>query len=186
MSGCGPGGDTLGPATGRNWAFVAPLAAIAVLLAGSAAEATLRMGPGWQATAVPLLLALVVAAAAALVWRLPPFERCTLRLERGGVTVAGRRTSVHLAWSEIAAVTYRPAGLGGAHMTIERAAGTGAGGEAPGIAFPVRATGARMEDVIAFLGRGAAASGYRLEEGGRPTAARHAMPVPRLWAVRPA
>jgi hypothetical protein len=43
-----------------------------------------------------------------------------------------------------------------------------------------------MEDVIAFLGRGAAASGYRLEEGGRPTAARHAMPVPRLWAVRPA
>jgi hypothetical protein len=93
---------------------------------------------------------------------------------------------VHLAWSEIAAVTHRPAGLGGAHMTIEQAAGTGEGGDAPGIAFPVRATGVRMEDVIAFLGRGAAASGYRLEEGGRPTAARHAMPVPRLWVVRPA
>ncbi|MEE4119345.1 MAG: hypothetical protein V2I65_10050 [Paracoccaceae bacterium] len=185
MSGRDKRGDTLGPATGRNWALVAPLAVGAALLAGSAAEATLRLGPGWRETALPLLLAAAAGAAAALIWRLPPAERCSLRLEGAGVTVAGRRTEVHLPWSEIAAITHRPAGLGAAHMTIERAAGTGAPGSAPGVSFPVRATGARMEDVVAFLGRGAAEAGYRLEEGGRPGAARHAMPVPRLWAVRP-
>ena len=186
MSGRAATGDTLGPATGRNWALVAPLASVAALLAGSAAEATLRLGPGWHETALPLLLAAVAGSGAALVWRLPPVERCRLRLDRDGVTVAGRRSEVHLPWSEIAAITHRPAGLGAGHMTIERAAGTGAPGAASGVSFPVRATGARMEDVVAFLGRGAAGAGYWLEEGGRQSAARYAMPVPRLWAVRPA
>jgi hypothetical protein len=185
-AGATPPGATLGPTTARNWGWVLSVGAVAALLAASAAEATLRLGPGWRATALPLLLAAPLAAAAVWLWRLPPFERCSLRLTADGVAVSGRRETVHLRWDEIAAVSHRPGALGPAHLALERAAGTGGAGAAPGVIFPVRATGARMEDVVAFLARGAARSGYRLEEAGRRGAARHALPGPRLWHVVPA
>jgi len=174
----------LGPTTARNWGWALPLAAVAALLAASAAEATLRLGAGWRETGLPLLLAAPFAAGAALVWRLPPFERCTLTLTDTGVAVTGRRQTVEMPWAEIAAITHRPAGFGAAHMTLERAVGAGPPGAAPGVAFPVRATGARMEDVVAFLAAGAATAGFRVEEAGRGGAARHARPGPRIWAVR--
>jgi len=178
------GGDTLGPTTARNWGWALAAALPAALLALSAAEATRAAGPGWRETGLPLLLALPLAAAAVRVWRAPPFERTALRVTGQGVEVAGRRATVRLAWQEIAAITHRPAALGPAHMTLERAAG-GADGP-PGVMFPVRATGARMEEVLAFLARGAARAGYRLEEPGRGAGLLvHRLPGPRRWVLVP-
>lgn len=177
-------GDTLGPTTARNWGWAMAPGLPAALLVLSAGEATLAAGPGWRETALPLLLALPLAAAAVWAWRAPPFERTALRVTGQGVEVAGRRDTVRLAWGEIAAVTHQPSALGPAHMTLERAAG-GAEGP-PGVIFPVRATGARMEDIVAFLARGAAGAGYRLEEAGRGSAgALHRLPGPRRWVLVP-
>jgi hypothetical protein len=176
--------DTLGPTSARNWGWASAPGLPALLLLVSGAEATLAAGPGWRETWLPLLLALPLAAGAVWAWRAPPFERTALRVTGQGVEVTGRRDTVRLAWNEIAAITHRPSALGAAHMTLERAAG-GAEGP-PGVIFPVRATGARMEDIVAFLGRGAARAGYRLEEPGRGAGRMlHRLPGPRRWVLVP-
>ncbi len=176
---------SLGPATAPNWGWALPLALVGLLLSVSGWEATLRLGPGWRETGLPSALSAAFAAGAVLIWRLPPFERCTLTLTEAGIAVTGRSRTVEMEWAEIAAITHRPAALGTAHMTLERAE-DGTRGAAPGVIFPVRATGARMEDIVSFLAGGAAAAGFRVEEAGRGGTGRHALPGPRLWVVRPA
>ncbi|MEM9249502.1 MAG: hypothetical protein AAGB05_12510 [Pseudomonadota bacterium] len=195
--------ETLGPTTARNWGWAVLLGAGAVLCAASALEATLRLGAGWTETALPLLVGAPLAAGAHWVWRLPPFERTVLRVDAGGVEVAGRRAQVRLAWAEIAAITLRPASMGPAYMTLERAApGQEADAEepqtavgflaardagvddAPGVMFPVRAVGVSAEEIAAVLARGAEAAGYRMEEPGRGDGrAVHRFGGPRRWIL---
>ncbi|MEM6738611.1 MAG: hypothetical protein AAF646_00760 [Pseudomonadota bacterium] len=197
----------LGPTTARNWGWVSIPAAVALTFGAGAIEATWRLGFGWQETGLPLSVALPAGALALWLWRQPPFERTTLVLTKDGLCVEGRRLQVALAWEEIAAITFRPSSMGPAHMTLERAAATddGAGGasedpvtpaayltakaeaglgDAPGLMFPVRATGARAEEIVAFLARGAAEAGFEVSEPMRGDArALHRLPGPRRWTV---
>ncbi|MEE4347714.1 MAG: hypothetical protein V2I53_13030 [Paracoccaceae bacterium] len=179
----------LGPTSTRNWGWVAFGAVVALLCAAVGLDATLRAGPGLWTTAAPLVFGGAAAAAALWAWRQPPFERTALELTARGVAVEGRARRVHLAWDEIAAVTYRPSSMGPAHMTIERAApAEGAedalGDGVPGVLFPVRATGASAEEIAAFLARGAAEAGYALDEPLRGDArALHRFPGPRRWVL---
>ncbi|MEM1429383.1 MAG: hypothetical protein AAGG09_07990 [Pseudomonadota bacterium] len=195
----------LGPTTARNWGWSALLATLALSSGLAAADAVLRAGVGGPAMWGAGVLALCMAVAAGWVWRQPAFERTALHLTAQGVAVEGRTRRVVLAWAEIAAVTHRPSSMGPAHMTLERAApmaGAAAGadtptptanaataedsaaGDVPGVMFPVRATGASAEEVVAFLARGAAEAGYSLVEPHRgDVRALHRFPGPRRWVM---
>ncbi len=196
--------ETLGPTEARNWGWIVLLGGLAALLGAAALEATLRLGVGWRETGMPLLLAAPFAAASAWVWRQPPFERTTLVCTPDHVEIVGRRARVALGWHEIAAITLRPSSMGPAHMTLERAAPGQAGiaddpitpaayltakaetaaDDAPGVMFPVRAVGVSAEEIVAFLGRGAAGAGARLEEPMRGDGRNvHRFGGPRRWLV---
>lgn len=189
----------LGPTSSRNWGWVLPLGGAAGLLILGAGEATLHLGVGWRETGLPLLLALPFMLGAFLVWRAAPFEQCGLRSVPEGLMISGRRDSIVLPWSGIAAVTHRPSGLGLGYVTVERSAdaadippidpGRPGHPDAPGVIFSVRATGARVEDILGFMAAAARAGGYDLVEAGRGSgrerAALYRLAGPRRWIPEP-